>query len=361
MTNSIPDQFHWYDFDSYPASAAPAERYQALCAWALAARGQNPEAFDGLTCWLLDSGSWMPETLEENRTLLVRQVVERFQNQNAWLRARLRELEPEGVVNPAVFPALDRFDQGLAGALPDCPGGALYAQALKDFTHMLRQEVREEIAGMPNGPTGTDTVERFGYFNFLKDMDAGVQWALFMPDCVKRQQEGFQVESFQYRSLPALRFIGREEDLDAPENRRELFQALDGLGARSSDFAYDLFFMHHYGLGVDVERMHGFWGRFFQADTPVPEGFAYFDLVPQSDGQAGPPYLSQFAFATFSGSREALHGREGYDSDAMYDVTRNIILGQGVHITYPDKYWTAEVFLNGWDQEGFGYLFSVER
>lgn len=24
MTNSIPDQFHWYDFDSYPANAAPA-------------------------------------------------------------------------------------------------------------------------------------------------------------------------------------------------------------------------------------------------------------------------------------------------------------------------------------------------
>ncbi len=193
---------------------------------------------------------------------MIQQVVERFQNQNVWLRARLRELEPEGVVNLAVFPALDRFDQGLAGALPDCPGGALYAQALKDFTHMLRQEVREEIAGMPNGPTGTDTVERFGYINFLKDMDAGVQWALFMPVCVKRQQKGFQVESFQYRSLPALRFIGREEDLDAPENRRELFQVLDGLGARSSDFVYDLFFMHHYGLGVDVERMHGFWGRF---------------------------------------------------------------------------------------------------
>ncbi|MCI9258477.1 hypothetical protein [Acutalibacter sp.] len=57
MTNSIPDQFHWYDFDSYPAGAAPAERYQALCAWALAARGQNPEAFDRLTRWLLDSGS----------------------------------------------------------------------------------------------------------------------------------------------------------------------------------------------------------------------------------------------------------------------------------------------------------------
>ena len=56
MTNSIPDQFHWYDFDSYPAGAAPAERYQALCAWALAARGQNPEAFDRLTRWLLDSG-----------------------------------------------------------------------------------------------------------------------------------------------------------------------------------------------------------------------------------------------------------------------------------------------------------------
>jgi hypothetical protein len=54
-----------------------------------------------------------------------------------------------------------------------------------------------------------------------------------------------------------------------------------------------------------------------------------------------------------------MHSREGFDSDAMYDVTRNIILGDGVGIPYPEKYWTAEVFLNGWDKYSTGYLFSI--
>jgi hypothetical protein len=55
-----------------------------------------------------------------------------------------------------------------------------------------------------------------------------------------------------------------------------------------------------------------------------------------------------------------MHKREGYDCDAMYDVTRNIILGQGVQIPYPDKYWTAEVFLDGCDNYSTAYMFSAE-
>ncbi|WES33611.1 hypothetical protein P0092_17845 [Ruminiclostridium papyrosolvens DSM 2782] len=43
----------------------------------------------------------------------------------------------------------------------------------------------------------------------------------------------------------------------------------------------------------------------------------------------------------------------------MYNVTRNIILGDGVNIPYPDKYWTAEVFLDGCDKYSSGYLFSI--
>lgn len=67
-----------------------------------------------------------------------------------------------------------------------------------------------------------------------------------------------------------------------------------------------------------------------KADTPVPEGFLGFDFVPCHVPKAGPPYYSCFAFATFSGDMDAMHSREGYDSDGMYDVTRNIILGNGV-------------------------------
>jgi hypothetical protein len=99
------------------------------------------------------------------------------------------------------------------------------------------------------------------------------------------------------------------------------------------------------------------WGAY------QPEGFVYFDFTQQRTGScfvAGPPYISQFAFAVFFGNIEAMHKREGYDSDAMYDITRNIILGQDVNIPYPDKYWKAEVFLDGYDSYSTAYIFSVE-
>jgi len=195
----------------------------------------------------------------------------------------------------------------------------------------------------------------------LKDCDAGVQWALFMPDMVERQQKGFKVDSFEYKRMSAMRFIGQEGDvLDKMEVRKKLFRILDDMNEYKSDFAYDVLFMHHYGLGVDVGPWHGVWGRFMRAETPVPEGFLYFDFVPYNDGKSGPPYISQFAYATFSGDMDAMHRREGYGSDAMYDVARNIMLGQGVPIPYPDKYWTAEVFLDGCDKYSTAYMFSAE-
>ncbi|NLT40980.1 MAG: hypothetical protein GXX89_11065, partial [Clostridiales bacterium] len=80
-----------------------------------------------------------------------------------------------------------------------------------------------------------------------------------------------------------------------------------------------------------------------------------FDDVPA----AGPPFVSQFAFAVFSGDKEAMHKKEGYDVGAMYDVTRNIMLGQGVGIPYPEKYWTAEVFPNGYAGGSTAYMFSA--
>ncbi len=58
---------------------------------------------------------------------------------------------------------------------------------------------------------------------------------------------------------------------------------------------------------------------------------------------------------------EKMHRHDGYDSDAMYDVTRNIILGQNATIPYPDKYWTVEVFLDGFQNGSTAYLFSVKK
>ena len=148
--------------------------------------------------------------------------------------------------------------------------------------------------------------------------------------------------------------------MDNMEVRKELFSVLDDMNGYESDIACDILFMHHYGSGVDVGPWHGVWGRFMKAETPVPEGFLCFDFIPYNDGKAGPPYISQFAYAVFSGDMEAMHRREGYDSDAMYDVTRNIMLGQGVNIPYPDKYWTAEVFPDGCDKYSTAYMFSAE-
>ena len=112
---------------------------------------------------------------------------------------------------------------------------------------------------------------------------------------------------------------------------------------------------------MDVEPCHGFLGRFMKAQTPVPQGFTYVDFTPKRNmPEFGPPYLSQFALAIFAGDVNAMHSCDHYDVDAMYDVTRNIILGQGVQIPYPHKYWTAEVFLDGAANPGTAYLFSVE-
>jgi AraC-like DNA-binding protein len=365
MSNRLIDHFHlvdWNDIDGQKGGKlTSAEKYSRIVEWAKRARGQNPGVFDALTEWILDDAQWSSDKLAENEQILMHGVFARFKEQNARLRTYLQELMPSGVVNAAVFGALDRFDGELAGFAHDERLRETVASVFADFSAMKDRGVRTLIAGNKTGPTGTDSVELYGYINCLKDCDAQVQWALFMPDVVLEQQKGFKVESFEYKKMPAMRFIGQEDDgIGSMELRREIFQKLDAVGGQGSGSDYDLLFMHHYGLGVDIGPWHGFWGRFMAADAPVPEGFLHFDLLPQPDGQAGPPYLSQFALATFSGDSEALHRREGYDSDAMYDVTRNIILGQGVNIPYPDKYWTAEVFLEGYDKPGSGYLFSVE-
>ena len=362
MSRKLIEEFYWIDIDeTKDAKLTDVEKYKRIVSWAGKARGQNPGAFDGLTEWVLDDSQWIDEKLAENEQILKQGVFARFKEQNANLRAFLSALEPSGVVNAAVFKALDRFDDELSGLVHDQRLQEVVARVFADFSVMRQHGIREQIAGNKTGPTGTDSVELFGYINVLKDCDAGVQWALFMPDMVEKQQDGFKVASFSYEKMSAMRFIGREgDDLENIEVRKELFRILDDLSEYQSDLAYDVLFMHHYGLGVDVGPWHGVWGRFMRAETPVPEGFLHVDFVPYNNGEAGPPYISQFAYATFAGDMDAMHRREGYDSDAMYDVTRNIMLGQGVQIPYPDKYWTAEVFLDGCDKYSTAYLFSAE-
>ena len=361
MSRKLIDEFYWSDFEGQHGEImTDMEKYNKIVSWALKARGQNPGVFDALTEWILDDVQWTKEKLVENEQILMQGVFARFKEQNAKLRRYLLELEPSGVVNAVVFKALDRFDDELSGLTLNHLQEVV-TQVFTDFSVMGERCVREIIAGNKTGPTGTNSVDLFGYINCLKDCDAGVQWALFMPDVVERQQQGFKVDSFEYRKMPTMRFIGQEGDeFNNMEVRKKLFCILDEMNEYKSDFDYDVFLIHHDGLGVDAGVWHGVWGRFMKADTPVPEEFLYYDFVPHNDGKVGAPFLSQFAFATFSGDMEAMHRREGYDGDAMYDVTRNIMLGQGVNIPYPHKYWVAEVFLDGCDKYSTAYMFSAE-
>jgi len=365
MSGKFTDEFHlldWSDIDGEKGDKLTnEEKYQRIVDWSRKARWRNPNVFDALTEWVLDDSEWNGDKLAENEQILMHGVFARFREQNARLRAYLKKLNGQNIVNAPVFKALDWFDEELSGHVHQEHLQDVVARVFADFSIMRERGIRKVIAGNKTGPTGTDSVEIYGYINSLKDCDAGVQWALFMPGLVKRQQTGFQVENFTYTTMPDMRFIGREGDeFNNIEARRELFQTLDAMKEYRSDFGYDLFFMHHYGMGVDVGPWHGVWGRFMKKDTPVPQGFLHFDFIQEEDDKAGLPYCTQFAMATFSGDRDAMHRREGYDSDAMYDVTRNIILGQGVMIPYPDKYWTAEVFLDGHDKPGSAYLFSVK-
>jgi AraC-like DNA-binding protein len=362
MSRRLIDEFCWSDIEGQKGEKlTDAEKYKRIVSWAARARGQNPGVFDALTEWVRDDSQWSDEKLAENEQVLFQGVFARFKEQNAQLRAYLSELAPSGVVNAAVFKAFDRFDDALTGIPDDKRLRETVAKVFADFSAMRERGIREQIAGDKTGPAGVNYVDVYGYINYLKDCDAGVQWALFMPDMVERQQKGFKVDSFEYRKVPAMRFIGREgAGLETMEVRKKLFHTLDAMDEYKSDFDYDVLLVHHYGLCVDVGPWHGFWGRLMKPDTPVPEGFMHFDFVPHSNGKAGPPFLSQFAFVTFSGDMDAMHKREGYDVDAMYDVTRNIMLGQGVNIPYPDKYWTAEVFLDGCDKPSTAYMFSAE-
>ncbi len=106
------------------------------------------------------------------------------------------------MVNKAVFGALDRFDEELSGHSHDPAIREAVNRVFSDFSVMKERGVREKIAGNKTGPFGTAGVDFLGYINYLKDCDAGVQWALFMPDVVRKQQKGFKVASFAYKKCP---------------------------------------------------------------------------------------------------------------------------------------------------------------
>ncbi len=95
-------------------------------------------------------------------------VLARFKGQNGKLRELLKELEPSGVVNKAVFKALDRFDEELLGHILDKDLQGVVSRVFKDYSLMENRGIREVIAGNKTGPTGTENVDGCGYINCLK-------------------------------------------------------------------------------------------------------------------------------------------------------------------------------------------------
>lgn len=303
----------------------------------------NGRAFDEMAKWLLDDAQWQnPAPGGGEEQFLMPAGLRLLGYYRAQLLDYLRKLDAQhpGVVHKPVFSALER----ITAALPAAAVLETVDPALKDFSAMRDRATREKVAH---------------FVRMLGSYDDSVQWTLFMPGSVKDAQKGFKVESFEYLSMPAMRFLGFEgEEYKDVQKRLEAMRKLDAMTEHKSGFDYDILFIHHRGLSAD-NPTSCVWGRFMKAGAPVPERFLSIDFVPDEVPGAGPPYLSRFAFAKFVGDVDAMYAREGYESYAIYDITRNIVLGDGVNIPYPEKYWTAEVYLDGCDKPDTAYLFSV--
>lgn len=294
---------------------------------------QNEAAFGAMCEWLLNDAEWQDLTshevyLKQSGLLLVG-----YYRNNLYSYLKRLDAEYPGVVNPPAFAALERMSKEFPGShASDLWLNECVDPAITDFSMLRERSIREKV-------------ERW-VSNNIGDCDNGIQWALFMPDFVKKNIRDADIDlvHFEYRTLPAFRFVGIESDFDNGK-RAEIVRVLDAMTEYASGFDYDITFVHHYGRSVDDDPGHSFMGRFMKVDTPAPEGFVSFDfLSPVWSSAPGLPYLTQFAFAVFAGeSDESLHKSDGFDANAMYDITRNIILGEDVMIPYPDKYWTAEV------------------
>ena len=144
-----------------------------------------------------------------------------------------------------------------------------------DFSSMNNRRIRELIAGNATGSAGVNSVELYGYINCLKDCDAGVQWTLFMPQFAQRQQKGFQIESFEYRTMPEMRFIGKEFMKENPGDFSQelaVFAALDELGEYKSGFDYDILLFVAFRERGGCGTMPRLFGQIHEGSDPGASG-----------------------------------------------------------------------------------------
>jgi len=166
---------------------------------------------------------------------------------------------------------------------------------------------------------------------------------------------GLTRERFEYIDLGKVRFIGLDEirtgkgTAELLVDGGEFLSVMDSLAQEYSatEITDNCVMIHH--SGTDHAETHIIIGRFFKADTPVPAGYDYFDLLTEKAAYA--VYSSE----KFSG--DLVNGPE----DA-YSLTRDQILSDNVSIPFPQAYWHAVVFTNGIPVQGqyrYGYLFSI--
>ena len=271
MSRNLIDEFYWCDMqEENGEKLTDMEKYKSIVTWAAKARGQNPGVFDAMSEWVLDDSKWSDAYLEENEQIFMQGVLARFKEQNTRLRALLKELEPSGVVNTAIFKALDRFDEELSGRSADERLRETVTKVFADFSTMRERGVREKIAGYH---TGSMHMNDMGYINYLKDCDAAVQWALFMPDVVEKHGEKIGRESFEYIEIGKVRFIGLEfaknPDIHLSHPAKSLPKLMPMLPEYGTEITALCHLEHHNGGEVNKNQCN-MMGYFFKADTPVP-------------------------------------------------------------------------------------------
>lgn len=165
--------------------------------------------------------------------------------------------------------------------------------------------------------------------------------------------ETLKPAKFEYIKLPALRFIGIDAWrtnrgwADLWRGKNEFLPQLEAMKeSLDSTIPYACAFCHHDNGEVDKVNRY-LVGRFFKADTPVPDGYDYCDLKPQTAG-----------YAVFE---EAIWEQDFF---VRYTITRDKILNDGITIPYPVGYWHAEVYFDKTPVESplnCGVLFATNK
>ncbi|MFT3952437.1 MAG: AraC family transcriptional regulator [Oscillospiraceae bacterium] len=183
-----------------------------------------------------------------------------------------------------------------------------------------------------------------------------IQGGFEMSRIIMENTEGsiLEREVFEYRRLGKTRFIGIDAFRTGEDwgelwlRRSEFLPKLDALKAQyAASVTENCGLKHHNGGSFGDENLewHFLTGYFFKADTPVPEGFDYYDVPTEN-------------------AAYAVYIRETTDAEIepAYQFTRDQILSDGFIIPYPKAYWYAEVFENGWETDlRFGYLMAVDE